>query len=195
MDQSSYYIIYKKNNKMTTEKLEYKNIDDINFISSLIEKVLNKKPYIHKLLYRASRDGDSSFAFHRNCQGIPNTVVIIETIKGNKFGGFTSKIWDTSGDYKYDEKCFLFSLDKRQIYYNKDPEISIVCLKNKGPIFGRGNDIYIEDNCMRNNQNFTVQSSFYYREENYALNNEKYFTVKDYDVYQVDFGDYTIIER
>ena len=73
MDQSSYYIIYKKNNKMTTEKLEYKNIDDINFISSLIEKVLNQKPYIHKLLYRASRDGDSSLTFHRNCQGIPNT--------------------------------------------------------------------------------------------------------------------------
>ena len=144
MDHSSYYIIYKKNNKMITEKLEYKNINDINFISSCIEKVLNQKPYIHKLLYRASRDGDSSLTFHRNCQGIANTVVIIETMKGKKFGGFTSKIWDTNGDYKYDEKCFLFSLDKRQIYYNKDPEISILCLNNKGPVFGRGNDIVMK---------------------------------------------------
>ena len=41
---SSYYVIYTKNNKTITEKLEYKNIEDINFISSSIEKVLNKKP-------------------------------------------------------------------------------------------------------------------------------------------------------
>ena len=43
-NSSSYYVIYTKNNKTITEKLEYKNIEDINFISSSIEKVLNKKP-------------------------------------------------------------------------------------------------------------------------------------------------------
>ncbi len=192
---SSYYAIYSKNNKTITEKLEYKNIDDINFITSLLEKFLNEKVCIHKLLYRASRDGDSAINFHRNCDGIPNTLVIIETTKGKKFGGFTSQIWDRNGDYKSDEKCFLFSLNKKEIYYIKDPSIAIVCFKNKGPNFGRGNDICIEDNCMRTNQNFTSQSSFYYRDVNFALNDEKYFTVKDYDVYQVDFGDYTIIQK
>ena len=60
------YKFYSKNNKTITDKLEYKNIDDINFITSLIEKVLNKKACIHKLLYRASRDGDSSINFHKN---------------------------------------------------------------------------------------------------------------------------------
>ena len=194
-NSSSYYVIYTKNNKTITEKLEYKNIEDINFISSSIEKVLNKKPCIHKLLYRASRDGDSSLIFHRNCDGIPNTVIIIETIKGKKFGGFTSQIWDRNGDFKYDENCFLFSLNKKEIYYIKNPDIAILCSKNKGPNFGSGSDICIEDNCMRTNQNFTFQSSFYYRNENYALNDEKFFTVKDLDVYQVDFGDYTIIKK
>ena len=156
---SNYYILYSKLNKTITEKLEYKNIDDINFISSAIEKVLNKKGYIHKLLYRASRDGDSS------------------------------------QDFKRDENCFLFNLNKKEIYYIKNSDIAILCSKNKGPNFGSGSDICIEDNCMRNNNNFTFQSSFYYKEQNYALNGEKFFTVKDYDVYQVDFGDYTIIKK
>ncbi len=192
---SSYYVIYTKDNKTITEKLEYKNIEDINFLSSSIEKVLNKKPCIHKLLYRASRDGDSSLIFHRNCDGIPNTITIIETIKGKKFGGFTSQIWDCNGDFKYDDNCFLFSLNKKEIYYIKNPDIAIFCSKKKGPTFGSGSDICIEDNCMRNNKNFTFQSSFYYRDENYALNDEKFFTVKDLDVYEVDFGDYTIIKK
>jgi hypothetical protein len=192
---SNYYILYSKLNKTITEKLEYKNIDDINFISSAIEKVLNKKGYIHKLLYRASRDGDSSQTFHNKCDGIPNTVIIIETTKGKKFGGFTSQIWDKKGDFKRDENCFLFNLNKKEIYYIKNSDIAILCSKNKGPNFGSGSDICIEDNCMRNNNNFTFQSSFYYKEQNYALNGEKFFTVKDYDVYQVDFGDYTIIKK
>ena len=192
---SNYYILYSKLNKTITEKLEYKNIDDINFISSAIEKVLNKKGYIHKLLYRASRDGDSSQTFHNKCDGIPNTLIIIETTKGKKFGGFTSQIWDKKGDFKRDENCFLFNLNKKEIYYIKNPDIAILCSKNKGPNFGSGSDICIEDNCMRNNNNFTFQSSFYYKEQNYALNGEKFFTVKDYDVYQVDFGDYTIIKK
>ena len=192
---SNYYILYSKLNKTITEKLEYKNIDDINFISSAIEKVLNKKGYIHKLLYRASRDGDSSQTFHNKCDGIPNTVIIIETTKGKKFGGFTSQIWDKKGDFKRDENCFLFNLNKKEIYYIKNSDIAILCSKNKGPNFGSGSDICIEDNCMRNNNNFTFQSSFYYKEQNYALNGEKFFTVKDYDVYQVDFGDCTIIKK
>jgi hypothetical protein len=192
---SNYYILYSKLNKTITEKLEYKNIDDINFISSAIEKVLNKKGYIHKLLYRASRDGDSSQTFHNKCDGIPNTVIIIETTKGKKFGGFTSQIWDKKGDFKRDENCFLFNLNKKEIYYIKNSDIAILCSKNKGPNFGSGSDICIEDNCRRNNNNFTFQSSFYYKEQNYALNGEKFFTVKDYDVYQVDFGDYTIIKK
>ena len=192
---SNYYILYSKLNKTITEKLEYKNIDDINFISSAIEKVLNKKGYIHKLLYRASRDGDSSQTFHNKCDGIPNTVIIIETTKGKKFGGFTSQIWDKKGDFKRDENCFLFNLNKKEIYYIKNSDIAILCSKNKGPNFGSGSDICIEDNCMRNNNNFTFQSSFYYKEQNYALNGEKFFTVKDYDVYQVVFGDYTIIKK
>ena len=192
---SNYYILYSKLNKTITEKLEYKNIDDINFISSAIEKVLNKKGYIHKLLYRASRDGDSSQTFHNKCDGIPNTVIIIETTKGKKFGGFTSQIWDKKGDFKRDENCFLFNLNKKEIYYIKNSDIAILCSKNKGPNFGSGSDIWIEDNCMRNNNNFTFQSGFYYKEQNYALNGEKFFTVKDYDVYQVVFGDYTIIKK
>ena len=72
---SSNYVIYLKRNKTFTE--------DINCITSIIEKALNKKACIHKLWYNAPRDGNSLYNFHKNCDRILNAlIIIIETIKG-----------------------------------------------------------------------------------------------------------------
>jgi hypothetical protein len=45
------------------------------------------------LIYRASMDGFSTYDFHRKCDGIQNTLVIVK-VKGNEniFGGYTGKI-------------------------------------------------------------------------------------------------------
>ena len=46
------------------------------------------------LLYRSSVDGDKASVFHKKCDGHPMTLVLVETTKGARFGGFTTKTWD-----------------------------------------------------------------------------------------------------
>jgi hypothetical protein len=64
------------------------------------------------LLYRGSRDGFRGASFHSKCDGQSNTVTIIETTKGYKFGGFKPVAWESPGRYYEDTsgKSFLFTV-------------------------------------------------------------------------------------
>ena len=44
------------------------------------------------------------------------TLVLVETTKGSRFGGFTTKIWDGNCVKKIDNNAFAFSIDKHKIY-------------------------------------------------------------------------------
>ena len=61
------------------------------------------------LLWRGSRDGFGSTAFHRLCDGKPNTLTVIKNKVGFIFGGFTAVPWSSAGGYKSDNTAFLFS--------------------------------------------------------------------------------------
>jgi len=50
------------------------------------------------LLWRGSRDGFDTAAFHRLCDGKANTVTVIKNTNGFIFGGFTSIPWSSSED-------------------------------------------------------------------------------------------------
>jgi hypothetical protein len=47
------------------------------------------------LLWRGSRDGFGARAFHRRCDGHPNTLTVILDTDGNIFGGFTPVEWES----------------------------------------------------------------------------------------------------
>ena len=59
------------------------------------------------LLYRATRDGFGTKAFHSKCDGHSNTLTILKA-KGSQFifGGFTTVSWDNSSGKKIRPKCF-----------------------------------------------------------------------------------------
>ena len=64
-----------------------------------------------KLLYRASRDGFSSNAFHSKCNNISKTLIIIKVKdKPHIFGGYTEATWEGYGTFKQDPNAFIFSL-------------------------------------------------------------------------------------
>ena len=48
----------------------------------------------YKLLYKASKDTDKVNIFHQKCDNKKNTLILIETDNGNKFGGFTTQTWE-----------------------------------------------------------------------------------------------------
>ena len=120
-----------------------------------LEELLEKKELNGRkwsLLYRGSRDGFRGSDFHSHCDNKPNTQTIVKSTSGNIFGGFTSAQWSSTvfGTWEDDKSAFIFSLLNKEnrslIFENKsNNERSICSYEDYGPIFGRGNDIFISD--------------------------------------------------
>ncbi|KAF0431527.1 serine-enriched protein [Gigaspora margarita] len=128
-------------------------------------------PYSFQLLYRASRDGFSSKAFHKcvdNCLN-PTFTIIKLKLSSQIIGGFTSKSWqspplnlskivndhesfifslcDPSGDEKFADFSrpksgyYPFMFSSKYVYYGKNA----IKLSKSKPSFGR-TDLQIRDN-------------------------------------------------
>ena len=161
--------------------------NEFNFIESAVRKTLGKNIKYYRLIFRASRNGYRAENFHENCDGKNNTIVFIQARNGRRFGGFTEAKWDKSNGYKSGEHGFLFSLDNKEIYYNKKNNYDIYCYSDKGPAFGGGHDLFIDDNCNKDNESYDNSDHSYNTGKKYALAGTKYFYVEDYEVYQLDF--------
>ena len=166
----------------------FKSHNEIAFINSGILKSLNKSMKNMELLYRASRDGDSSKSFHSHCDGKSNTLTIIKTSVGKRFGGFTVKEWSSEQNYIPDDKAFLFSIDNKDYYFIKKDQIeyAIQCNKNSGPYFGKGPDVLISSNC-RNNSSYSKQETYDYKGKTDILVGSQKFSAIDYEIYKVNF--------
>ena len=189
---------FEKNNGIEKDKIELKNeIWESDIINNEDKKLLNNWINLNnnkkiKLLYKASRDGDSFRDFYRLCENKGPTITIALTTKGYKFGGFTSLSWKNpnNGNNKYyeDKNAFIFSLNNKKKYYPKIyTNNSHVCMwSDRGPSFGGGNDLTLNDNCLHKNNSYN-DCPFTYVTEKFELNGGEYnFTVKDYEVYSIN---------
>ena len=194
-----------KNSKKEEEKEDssidsniIKNKKDYNFILERLKKVnLNKEDSIQEqnskisftLLYRATRDGDSSSTFHKNCDEYRNTLVAVKTKKGLRFGGFTCESWKGNGFDKKDENAFCYSLDKMKIYNSIKGKNAIFASPDFGPAFE--NCIFeIKDNCFKFGGLCSDESDKYFdnHEQVYEINDgEEGFQVEEVEVFYVKF--------
>jgi hypothetical protein len=146
-----------------------------------------------KLLYKASRDGDDYHDFYRLCEDKGPTITIALTTKGYKFGGFTKLSWKNPNigkncnKYYEDNEAFIFSLNKKRKYYPKigDKSFAVCMWSDRGPSFGRGNDLTLHNNCLHNNYSYNDCPDTYPTEKNELNGGEYNFTVKDYEVYSI----------
>ena len=160
--------------------------DELDFIENEIKKSINKNIKNYKLLFRASRDGFEAKDFHKKCDGVSNTLILIKTKSGKRFGGFTEAEWDTYSEYKNGKKGFIFSMYNKEIYYNKYGQYNIYCNETIGPSFRGGpHDFTIWDLCNTSNKSFEYIQNL--NNNNYVLEGDKHFFVKDYEVYNVEF--------
>lgn len=51
------------------------------------------------LIYRASKDGFNSKAFHNLCDGVEKTIVILRSDLNEIFGGYADGPWNQSGSW------------------------------------------------------------------------------------------------
>jgi len=91
-----------------------------------------------KLIYSAEDHDFDSFSFHEICgnEDIRNTLIIIKTEKDDIVGGFTLASWRANSLISYDDKAFVFNLNKEMKIRVSSPSNAIHSKINDGPIFG-----------------------------------------------------------
>ena len=179
--------------------------EDINENFFLFKKLKGIYPYNRYiklvLLYRATRDGDSSKDFHRICDLIGPNITLIKTKKGYIFGGFTIKMWKHNfkdikkDDYDYgteikDSQAFGFSVNKKKIYENGKPNENIIyCNKNYGPCF-KNYFFKVFNECLKNGGvcGRINESNFIGIDKQYEFNGgEEKFDIEEIEVFQIGF--------
>ena len=137
------------------------------------------------LLYKATRDGDSTF--HNKCDGKSPTLTLVKTSNGYRCGGFTNIPWDSSGNYKQDNNAFVFSMDTRSKYMSTDSK-SIDCYSGYGPIFGGGHDLCLVNGFLTSAKSSCNCPSTYKTVKQSELTGGEYnFKVKECEVYLIEY--------
>ena len=152
----------------------------------LISNRIHGKKYriFFNLLYKASQDKDNSSAFHKKCDSNQTTLILIETNKGYRFGGFTKRTWKGNGNEKLDNDAFIFTLNKKKIYNVIKGKNAIGCYPICGPIFCGAFKIY--DNAFsKGGCTFTKGLNFETLEDFELTNGEEKFGVKEIEVYEI----------
>ncbi|RIB09366.1 hypothetical protein C2G38_2251431 [Gigaspora rosea] len=165
-------------------------INDEHFaeISSWIDRCssiydVTKIPYKFNLLLRGSRDGFTRETFHRLCDNIPCTVVVIKINNTNEIlGGYNPLVWNKQGKDFATTNSFIFSLKPQNLQNSIlsriiNADCAIGCYKNYGPILG-GNFYMRNDN----------KSWRYYHNSNYEKrlrSNNSNLLIDEFEIFQV----------
>nr|XP_046471679.1 uncharacterized protein LOC124213925 isoform X1 [Neodiprion pinetum] len=149
-----------------------------------------------RLIYRASNHGYSAASFHRHCDGIFPTYVLVMGGRGEICGGFSDVPWGkitTKGYYVSSEKAFLFTLTNNQdvppTKYDIVKKPFAICYHPEiGPIFGAGADLLIASNCNVNTESYSNLPHSYDGEHasSSILMGDYHFTVLDYEVFTLN---------
>ena len=181
--------------KLKKEKyyINSKIIDEIEETKLLYDRIINKGFFKNKnikfqLIYRASRDGDSSSIYKKKILDIKNLLCIIQTKKGCKFGGFTEVSPDYSKQYFNDKNAFIFSLNKMKIYDYLEDNCSVQFTEGYGPIFTFGFCVVSKNFFKGENNNVSDKSNsrFYYQDNDYEINDgESKFSINELEIFQI----------
>ena len=177
------HIFQDKTQNITVKGDIIHSIEELELLTRKMNKNNNKITL--NLIYKATTDSDKAKAFHEKCDDAQSTLVLIETDKGKRFGGFTTCSWAGDCQEKKDEDAFVFSLNKMQVYENIPSELAIGCYPNFGPIF-LGCQIRIYDHAFTNGGTTYEKGLNFNTEEDYELTGgDKSFNVKEIEVYEV----------
>ena len=164
---------------------KYAEIDEV--VSTIQDKLLKGVKF--NLVYKAFDDGDKAKIFHEKCDKLNMSLVLIETDKDVRFGGFTTKSWEGNCLKKLDNNAFVFSLDTNLIYPITKSEPAIGCYPKFGPVFF-GCQIRIYDDFFTKGGTTCHKGLNYKTTKDYELNNgEQKYLIKDIEIYSIDLID------
>ena len=162
--------------------------EDLNKIEKWVYH--GKDEYVHfGLLYKKSRDGSSTKDFHKHCDNKGETLILIETTEGRKFGGVAYDSWDTNGNWRKNAKDFVFSLDLDKKYNYSGEGSSTLGDLNSGFTFGNNKvdeiDIGFKNESLEEGISKSSQS---FKTNNELNNGKKNFKTKEIEVYSIKYS-------
>ena len=161
---------------------KYAEIDEV--VSKIQDKLLKGVKF--NLVYKAFDLGDKAKIFHEKCDNLKMSLVLIETDKDVRFGGFTMRDWKGNCLKKNDNNAFVFSLDNNTIFDIIKNQPAIGCYPKFGPVFF-GCQIRIYDEFFTNGGTTCRRRANYKTNKDYELNNgEQKYLVKDIEVYSIE---------
>ena len=185
LKEVDYFVCYINRNKaLQSDKM----IIDETERKLICDWISNNRKVKMELLYKATRDGDSSSAFHNKCNGKSPTLTLVKTSNGYRCGGFTSLPWDSNRNYKQDNNAFVFSMDTRSKYMSTNSN-SIFCHSDYGPTFGDGYDLCLENGFLNaaNSNRCNCPSTYKTVKQSELTGGEYNFTVKECEVYLISY--------
>ena len=189
-----------KNQKLEERVEEMEKLLLLPYIEYVVKKELQKQKDLNrikewispgkdikfKLLFKKSRDGNTTKDFHDLCDNKGKTLIIIETIEGRKFGGVTYDNWNTNNSWRINPKDFVFSLDSNKKYNYSGRGNTTVGDITYGFAFGDSRTFEV-DICFRNqslNEGISNSSPSFKTNKELNNGNEK-FRTKEIEVYQI----------
>jgi hypothetical protein len=144
-----------------------------------MQMFVGKLPQSANLLYRASENNFKADKFHENCDNIPHTLTLCETVHGKVIGGYTPLAWDHSknSQCQKDESgsSFIFSLSNNHKFFLNKSKDAIQQHFSYGPCFGDGgNDFFIANYANTNNSYAKINQSYF--NENYRAGDGESYT-------------------
>lgn len=163
--------------------------EEMEMITTKISHINNRKDQIKlKRVFKATDTNDNAKDFHKKCDNLNGSVVVIVSDNNHRFGGYTNLEWKGKGEEKKkDENAFFFILDgDNSIYFKCDKsKTAITCNPDSGPIFSEG-IISVPDKFFLKGGT-TIEG--YKGIEDYELvGGEKNFNILDMGVYEIDFA-------
>ena len=183
-----FHELYNKNKELilSDSKIINKNIKYLLFLKTWINP--NKKLF-SKLIYRLSEDGESIKIFHKKCDNKTQTLILIESLNGELFGGYITCTWDGNMIDKNDNKTFLFNLNKNVKFekrYNVFNNRDIYAYNNIGPYFGL-RDLFFYPSMKFCNSFQSAQFSFLNDINDLTNHKNEIFEIKEVEIYKINF--------
>jgi hypothetical protein len=161
---------------------KYAEIDDV--VSKIQDLLLEGVKFY--LVYKAFDVGDKAQTFHEKCDKLDMSLVLIETEKDIRFGGFTTQSWEGNCQIKTDNNAFVFSLETNKIFDIIPDEPAVGCYPKFGPVFF-GCQIRIYNNFFTTGGTTCLKGLNYNTDKDYELNNGKQnYLIKDIEVYGIE---------
>ncbi|RIB16822.1 hypothetical protein C2G38_2188905 [Gigaspora rosea] len=149
---------------------------------------ITKIPYEFKLLLRGSRDGFDGKIFHKLCDNIPNTIIVLKVKNSDEIlGGYNPLSWKfvNEGDgYIETTDSFIFSLKNGNL---KESILSRV-INSLYAIYYSDQDPWFYHFGVNDHHSGPNKWQYYYQDNNYQLpirNTQDNFSVDDYEVFQI----------